>query len=430
MTASIHAELSLPCGAVLKNRLAKAAMTEGLADPLNRATDKHLRLYERWARNGFGLMLTGNVQVDRRQLERPGNIAIDGNAGLEALRKLAAVGTRDGAHFWMQINHPGRQTSAAIHPRPLAPSAISLPTAEAGCGAAQAMSRDQIRDVVRRFVHVATVARDTGFTGVQIHAAHGYLLSNFLSPLANARRDEYGGSLENRARLLLEIVAATRRALGADYPISVKLNTADFQRGGFDEDESLQVVRWLSDAGLDLLELSGGNYEQMSMVGLGDDAPATGRAVAASTAALEAYFLAFAERARPQVRMPLMITGGMRSRATMDEALASGACEVIGIGRPVCHAPDDCGPLLLGGSGQELPAIERRLVMPRDALGPDIDDKSFKTVESFGLLGWFCLQLIRLGNGLEPDLELSVFDALMGYEKNETEALQRWQRPR
>ncbi len=429
MDASIHSELRLPCGAVLKNRLAKAAMTEGLADPLNRVTDKHLRLYQRWAGNGFGLMLTGNVQIDRRQLERPGNIAIDGNGGLDELRQLAAIGTRDGAHFWMQINHPGRQTSAAIHARPLAPSAISLPMAEAGCGEAQAMTLADIADVRRRFVHVATVARDCGFTGVQIHAAHGYLLSNFLSPLANARTDDYGGSLANRARLLLEVVAEVRKAVGPAFPISVKLNTADFQRGGFSEDESMQVVRWLSDAGLDLLELSGGNYEQMSMVGLGEAAANSGRPVAASTAAREAYFLDFAERVRPLIKMPLMITGGMRGLAGMNGALASGACDVIGIGRPICDAPDDCGPLLLGGRGSELPAIERNLTMPRDALGPDVDDRTFKAVESFGLLGWFCLQLIRLGDGLEPDRALSVFDALIGYEKNETEALQRWQRP-
>lgn len=429
MTSSIHSELRLPCGAALKNRLAKAAMTEGLADSLNRVSGRHYTLYRRWAQNGFGLMLTGNVQVDRRQLERPGNIAIDGNGGLDGLRKLARLGTRDGAHFWMQINHPGRQTSAAVHPRPLAPSAISLPMPIAACGEAQAMTQDDIRDVIRRFVHVATVARETGFTGVQIHAAHGYLLSSFLSPLANQREDEYGGSLENRARLLLEILAATRRALGADFPISVKLNSADFQRGGFSQDESMQVVRWLGDAGLDLLEISGGNYEQMSMVGLGDDAPRAGRAVAASTAAREAYFLDYAHELRPQVAMPLMITGGMRSAQTMNEAIGSGACAVIGIGRPVCVAPDDCGPKLLSGALRELPAIEHRLAMPRGALGPDLDDAMFKAVESFGLLGWFCLQLIRLGDGLEADTQMSVLDALTGYEKNETMALEHWSRP-
>lgn len=425
---TLATELRLPCGAVLKNRLAKAAMTEGLADPMNRATPRHLRLYERWAKNDFGLMLTGNVHGDRRQLERPGNVAIDGNGGLAELRQLAAVGTRNGAHFWMQINHPGRQTSAAIHPRPLAPSAISLPMAEAGCGEAQAMTSGEIRDAVRRFAHVATVARETGFSGVQIHAAHGYLISNFLSPLANAREDEYGGSLENRARLLMEVVAATRRAVGADFPISVKLNSADFQRGGFSEEESLQVVRWLSDASVDLLEISGGNYEAMNMLGRGDDPMAPVRAKAASTLAREAYFLEFAKRVRPLVKMPLMMTGGLRGAAVMNEVLGSGACEVIGVGRPLCCAPDDCGERLLA-RGMNLPAIEHELTIPRDALGPGVPDSAFKTAESFGQLGWFCLQLIRLGDGLEPDLEMTALEALAGYEQNEAAALERWSRP-
>lgn len=157
MSISLCSSLELPCGAVLKNRLAKAAMTEGLADAKNRVTKSHIDLYGRWARNGLGLMITGNVQCDRRQLERPGNIAIDGNGGLEELKALAKVGASEGAHFWMQINHPGRQTSSAIHPYPLAPSAVSV-ASEIGCGQARAMTREEIKDVVKRFVHVASVA--------------------------------------------------------------------------------------------------------------------------------------------------------------------------------------------------------------------------------------------------------------------------------
>jgi 2,4-dienoyl-CoA reductase-like NADH-dependent reductase (Old Yellow Enzyme family) len=429
MTVSIQSELRLPCGAVLKNRLAKAAMTEGLADSMNRVTERHYRLYERWAKNGFGLMLTGNVHGDRRQLERPGNIVIDGNGGLDELRKLARIGTRDGAHFWMQINHPGRQTSAGIHPKPLAPSAITLPMPLAAPGEAQAMTVAQIKDVTRRFVHVATTAREAGFTGVQIHAAHGYLFSNFLSPLANHRTDEYGGSLENRARVLMETLAATRKAVGADFPISVKLNSADFQRGGFGPEESMQVVRWLSDAGLDLLEISGGNYEQMQMVGMGDEAASTGRKVSASTAAREAYFLDYAKQVRPLVKMPMMITGGMRSLSVMDEALASGDCDVVGVGRPICTEPEDCGAKLLRGQATGLPAMERQLSLPRDAFGPETDDATHKVLESFGQLGWYCLQLIRMGDGKEPNLDMSLAEALASYQANETATLEAWNRP-
>lgn len=429
MTVKITSELQLPCGAVLKNRLAKAAMTEGLADPMNRVTERHHTLYRRWAKNGFGLMLTGNVHGDRRQLERPGNIVIDGNGGLNELRKLAEIATRDGAHFWMQINHPGRQTSASINPRPLAPSAISVPMPMAACGEAQAMTIDQIRDVTRRFVNVAVTARETGFTGVQIHAAHGYLYSNFLSPLANQRQDEYGGSLENRARALMETLAAVRKAVGADFPIGMKLNSADFQKGGFSSEESMQVVAWLNDAGVDLLEISGGNYEQMTMVGMGDS-QTVNRTVSASTVVREAYFLDYAQRVRPFAKaMPLMITGGMRSLSAMSEALASNACEVVGVGRPMCLQPDHGGASLLRGEATELPVDERTMAIPRDALEPGVDDATHRTMESFGQLGWYCLQLIRLGAGQEPDPKMGLLDALIGYQANEANALKVWHRP-
>lgn len=427
MDASIGTALKLPCGAVLRNRLAKAAMTEGLADSMNRVTAAHFTLYRRWASNRLGLMITGNVQCDRRQLERPGNIAIDGNGGLDELRALARIGTEHGDHFWMQINHPGRQTSADINPSPLSPSAVSVPP-EIGCGEARAMTRADIQDVIHRFAHVASVARETGFTGVQIHAAHGYLLSNFLSPLANRRTDEYGGTLKNRSRLLLEMVHRVRETVGRDFPISVKLNSADFQKGGFSEDESMQVVEWLSAAGVDLLEISGGNYEQMNMVGRGDEADRLSKA--ASTAAREAYFLEYARKVRPLARMPLMITGGMRRVETMRQALSEGACEVIGLARPLCTDPDGGGRRLLEGACDEVGAEERSLSMPRDALGPEISDHDFKIAESFGLLGWYCTQILRLGRGQQPEQQLTVLDALMAYKASEAASLNQWERPR
>jgi 2,4-dienoyl-CoA reductase-like NADH-dependent reductase (Old Yellow Enzyme family) len=427
--AAFSQPLRLPCGAVLANRLVKAAMTEGLADAHNRVTDDHLRLYRRWAANGFGLMITGNVQVDRRHMERPGNIAIDDNGGLEALQRLAAVGTADGGQFWMQINHAGRLTPAALNARPLAPSGISLPMAEAGCGSARAMTEADIHEVIARFARTAATARDCGFTGVQIHAAHGYLLSQFLSPLANVRTDDWGGALANRARLLLETVAAVRRAVGADFAISVKLNSADFQRGGFSFEESMQVAEWLDAAGIDLLEITGGNYEQMQMVGLGEAAAHTGRPVAASTAAREAYFLDFAEQLRPRVRTPLLITGGMRSARSINAALQSGACDAVGIGRPICVDPDGAVRQLLAGAIDTLPTPEFGLHLAPGALGPEVDAAAFKRIESFGLLGWFCLQLLQIGAGEEPDLEMDVMTALMRYKDNEAATAEAWARP-
>ncbi|RSY82028.1 NADH:flavin oxidoreductase [Sphingomonas koreensis] len=417
--------IELPCGAVLSNRLAKAAMTEGLADERNNVTEALLTLYKRWALNGVGLMLTGNIQVDRTHLERPGNIVVDEETDLAALRRLAAVGTDSGQHFWVQINHTGRQTPASVNPTPYAPSAISLPLAEANCGEAREMPEAEIEAVIARFANCARLCREAGFTGVQIHGAHGYLISQFLSPLANHRTDQWGGPLENRARFLLETVRAVRAAVGPDYPVSVKVNSADFQRGGFDEDESAQVVQWLDAEGIDLLEISGGNYEQMEMVGLGDGRT---RDKAASTVAREAYFLDYARRVRPLFRNPLMITGGMRGVASMNAALTSGECDVVGIGRPLCVDPDSARALLSGESDR-LPAVDATLAMHPDALGPDADAAMFKRIESFGLLGWYCIQLLRVGRGLEPDTDMSVFDALLAYKGNEEQAAAAWQRP-
>ncbi len=233
---SISTPFTLPCGAVLKNRLSKAAMTEGLGDGRNRATEGHVKLYRRWAEGGAGMLLTGNVHVDRRYLERPGNVAIDGPQSAEALaalRAYAEAGTVNNTHLWMQISHAGRQTPASVSKEPVGPSDKQLDMPGAQFGKPRALTGAEIEDVIRRFAHAATIARETGFTGVQIHGAHGYLISEFLSPDVNNRTDEWGGSLENRARLLLEIVRAVRKAVGADFPISVKLNSADFQRGGF-----------------------------------------------------------------------------------------------------------------------------------------------------------------------------------------------------
>lgn len=414
--------LKLPCGAVLLNRLVKAAMTEGLADARNDVTDELLTLYRLWASNGLGLMLTGNVQIDRAHLERPGNIVVDDQTDMEALKRLAVVGTERGNQFWAQLNHTGRQTPASVNPRPYAPSGISLPVAEAVCGEAREMPESEIKRVISLFASSARLCQAAGFTGVQIHGAHGYLISQFLSPLANKREDQWGGSLENRARLLIETVRAVRAAVGADFPVSVKLNSADFQRGGFDEGESARVVGWLNDEAVDLLEISGGNYEQMEMVGIGSDGP---RAAAASTVAREAYFLDYARHIRPLFRNPLMITGGMRSAAAINAALAAKECDLIGIGRPLCIDPQSAGQLIQGEIDR-MPALDTKLAMRSDALGPDVDPATFKRIESFALLGWYCVQLLRVGRGQGADVGMDVFDALLAYKANEERAAAEW----
>lgn len=404
MTVSLDSPLVLPCGAVLKNRIAKAPMTEGLADGMNRATERHVRLYRRWAEGGAGLLISGNVLVDRRYMERPGNVVIDGNGGEQALERFAAAGTAYDTHLWMQINHSGRQTPRRVNPHPVAPSAVPLALPESAFGPPRALTEAEVADVVRRFVHVADVARRTGFSGVQIHSAHGYLLSEFLSPLANRRDDQWGGSLENRARLLLTIVRTVREAVGSGFPVSVKLNSSDFQKGGFSDEDCLQVVQWLEEAGVDLLEISGGTYEQPSMMGYRKAEP--GAPPRESTRQREAYFLDYAERIRAVTRMPLMVTGGFRSRAAMIEALSSGALDVIGLARPMC-VETDLPARLLAGSAEGGGAYERSIKPAKAGLG------------------WFCLQLIRMGDGLEPDPALTGDEAIAAFLANEKATAQR-----
>ena len=416
--------LQLPCGAVLANRLAKGAMTEGLGDAHNRATERHERLFRRWSASGAGLLITGNIQIDRDHLERPGNVAIDGNDGLAALRRYAAAGTSAGNHLWMQINHPGRQTLKMCNPHPLAPSAVPLDMPGDAFGTPRAMSEEQVLNVIDRFEHVARVAQETGFTGVEIHAAHGYLLSQFLSPLANRRNDRWGGSLENRARLMLEVVRRVRRAVGPSFPVGLKMNSADFQKGGFSNDEAVRVVSWLNEEGLDLLELSGGTYEQPRASGgsWGDDPP-----VDPLVREREAYFLEYAAFIKKAAAMPVMVTGGFRTRAAMMTALAARETDLIGLARPFCVAPDIAGRLLRG-EVDETPMLEQTLALAPDALGPEPDPDQFRQAELWGKQGWFCVQLLRMGDGLNPDVEMTVFDALRLFESNEIETAARLQR--
>ena len=309
----ISESLTLPCGALIRNRLCKAAMTEGLADPQGQPTEALNQLYDIWSQGGAGLLLSGNVQIDGDHLERPGNVIVDSEPSVAmqvALERWASAGTRSGNHFWAQISHAGRQCQKAVNSRPKAPSGIKLGLPGGQFGEPVPMSEEDIEAVIAGFARCAKVLVNAGFTGVQLHAAHGYLLSQFLSPRSNHRQDQWGGSLENRARLLLSCVTRVRAALGPLIPVSVKLNSADFQRGGFDFNESLQVAKWLQEASVDLIEISGGTYEQPRLLNLEGMEPVDEQSVPASTRAREAYFVDYAEAMRQQIPIPLMVTGG------------------------------------------------------------------------------------------------------------------------
>jgi 2,4-dienoyl-CoA reductase-like NADH-dependent reductase (Old Yellow Enzyme family) len=411
---TIADSLRLPCGASLPNRLAKGAMTEGLATPDGVPTPALQTLYRRWSLGGAGMHLTGNVIIDRDHLERPGNVVIDHapDASMKAaLAAWAKAGTEGGNHLWMQISHAGRQTQVLVNKTPKAPSAVKLGLPGGQFGEPVPLTQDEIEDLIGRFATAASAAKEAGFTGVQIHAAHGYLLSQFLSPRANQRTDQWGGSLENRARFLLEAVRRVRAAVGPAFPVSVKLNSADFQKGGFAFEDSLQVARWLEAEGVDLLEISGGSYEQPAMMDLDGMEPADRPKVAASTAAREAYFVDFAKAMKAELKtMPLMVTGGFRSRAAMEHALSNGAADLIGIGRPLCGDPDACNKLLAGAD--EIARFENELqLLPRWLRWLE-GIKAIKAIAGFGLQYWYYAQLYALGQTGAPDLKKSVFSAM------------------
>ena len=425
MPIVIKDPLSLASGLTVPNRLVKAAMTEGLADPQNRATAKHAVLYKTWAEGGVGLQLTGNVQISRRHLERPGNIVIEGpqtDEARAALTAYAEAAKSAGGKVVMQLSHAGRQTPKTVNDAPAAPSAVSLKMPGGVFGDPRPMTGEEITAVISGFAHAATVAKETGFDGVQIHAAHGYLVSQFLSPLSNLRTDDWGGSLENRARLLVESLRAVKQACGDDFSLSVKLNSTDFQKGGFSHQDCLDVIDLLNGTGLDFVEISGGNYEQPQMAGIDGAEPKFEDGVRESTKAREAYFMKYARSIQERAEMPLLVTGGFRSVAAMDAALESGEAALIGLGRPLCADPA-LPNRLLSGEQPVADSWEKSLRLgPTRLLGPNSPINLIKGLNGWGQQGWFCLQIKRMGAGQSPDLKLGVFKAFRQYSSEEGEA--------
>ncbi len=422
MNKILQKELTLPCGAVLSNRIAKAALTEGLADVTGMPTSELKRLYGLWSDGGAGLLLSGNIQIDVNHLERPGNVIIESkpqNNLINALKDWSTAATRNNNHFWAQISHAGRQTQTNINKTPKAPSPIKISLPGGQFGNPIALTTQEIEEVIEGFGIAATTCKNSGFTGIQIHAAHGYLLSQFLSPLSNIRKDTYGGELCNRSRLLIEIVRTVRSRVGKDFPISVKLNSADFQKGGFNFQDSLQVAQWLEEETIDLLEISGGTYEQPKLLGVEGIGEYEEQDVKRSSAKREAYFVDFAMELRKKVTTPMMVTGGFRHRDAMIQAIESGAADLIGIGRPLCVLTDAPKRLFIGL--KELPRYEKELRFFPRWLSFLNKIQPFKTMATFGIQFWFYAQLDLLGKEGEANASLTPFAAtrkIMKLQKN------------
>ena len=396
---NLQKELLLPCGAKLQNRIAKSAMSENMSPRHHGPTKALIRAYQAWVDGGAGLLITGNVMVDRKAIGEPGNVIVEDKTDFALLQEWASIVKGTGIHLWPQLNHPGRQAIGFINKEVVAPSAVK--TKIKGMSAMfkqpRALTEPEIYDIINRFANTAAIMQEAGFTGVQIHGAHGYLVSQFLSPLVNQRKDQWGGSLQNRARFVLEIYRKIREKVGEHFPIGIKINSADFQRGGFTEEESMEVVQLLGAEGIDLIEVSGGSYERPAMIGSKQKK---------STQEREAYFLDYVKKVRKSLSTPLMLTGGFRTVATMERAIAEGELDVVGIARPFTLYPDLANRILAGDLS--------RLDIPSPKTG-------FQMLDSSGFLDikWHEVHIHRLGDGKKPNPKLSAY-LVLAYNLSET----------
>lgn len=388
-----------------KNRIIKGAMSEALANTAGQPNQLHLGLYEAWAKGGLGCAITGNVMVDIRAKNEPGVVAIESERDLAKLQQWAQIGKQYGMVQLVQLSHPGRQCPKGLNKETVAPSAVPFsPALATTFGTPRELREDEILDIIQRFARAAQICEQAGFEGVQLHGAHGYLISQFLSPLTNKRQDRWGGSIDNRMRFLLEIYQAVRGATSEDFIISVKLNSADFQRGGISEEDVIQVFKAIDAAGIDLIEVSGGTYEAPAMAGVKAEKRK------ASTLAREAYFLEFAERIRQEVRCHLMVTGGFRTVQGMNTALASGACDFIGIARPFAVEPD----------------LAHRLLAGQDVrYGVDKIKTGIPLVDKMAIMEiiWYAAQFKDIAQGKQPNPKLSPLKVFFKYLKGNLTAV-------
>ncbi len=386
----LRGELELPCGAILKNRIAKSPMSDSLGDGEGNPTETQIRLYERWAEGGAALSLIGEVQGDFRFPEKPGNLVLGAHSNHAMLKKLASRATVNGAHLWPQIGHAGALSHLPIS-QLKGPSALNLEGLKC-----DSMSVDEIRTLPDMYARTALHAKTVGFSGVQIHAGHGFLLSQFLSPLFNHRNDGYGGSIEGRSRIVLKIIEEVRRAVGPLFPVGIRINSTDQLEGGLTENDALEVVRLLDQTSIDLIDISGGTYFP--------------GAKASSDGASEGpYFIEFARLAKGVSNVPLMLTGGFKKRKQAVDAVVSGAVDMVGMARAMVLDP--C--IMETWSGNETIDPE----FPR-----------FDSAPPGGITAWFTMRLTALGADREEKFGLDLPAAIREYEERDAERCLKWQK--
>jgi len=352
MAQVLGSPITFSNGVTAQNRFLKSAMTERLCSWGVELTDRgvpskeYLHLYEEWGKGKTGILVFGNVPCDVRYPEAARNACMDRDQSpkdiIEKFRPVIKASKAHGSLAIIQLTHAGRQTPEFVAPSPVSASETqSPPLGGMTFGKARALETEEVEDVVKRFVWSAKQFHTAGADGVQLHCAHGYLLSQSVSPKINKRTDKYGGSLENRTRILFEILEGIKKEVQDDkFLLSIKINSQDFIDGGFSEEESRETCGKLEAAGMHLIELSGGTYESMAFDHKKE-----------STKRREAFFIEFADRMRPNIKSAkLAVTGGFRSADAMAEALNGKSCDIIGMGRPLTLETDLSDLLATGKS--------------------------------------------------------------------------------
>lgn len=316
-------------------------------------SDNLINVYKRWGEGQIGTILTGNIMIEFDQLEAAGNPIIPPNEEpkgerFEAFKKLAAESKAHGSLCIGQVSHPGRQVSEAIQADPVSASDVQLEGNVMGLTFAKPhpASSKEIERIIEGFAHAAEYLHAAGYDGIQLHGAHGYLLAQFLATTTNKRTDQYGGSLENRSRIIIEIVQRIRKRVPQSFILGIKINSVEFQKGGFDAAECKELCAALEANRLDFVELSGGTYEEIGFVHKKD-----------STKRREAFFLDFAETIAPALtKTKTYITGGFKTVGAMVNALST--MDGVGLARPLCQEPRLCADIL---SGKVRGAVKQRL---------------------------------------------------------------------
>jgi len=381
--------LELPCGTILKNRLAKSPMSDSLGNGEGDPTEAQIRLYEKWAEGGAALSIIGEVQGDHRYPEKPGNLVLGPKSNQQALKLLTSRSVIEDAHLWAQLGNAGALSHLPIS-QPKGPSALDIEGLQCA-----GMSLDEIQELPGMYARTALQAKTAGFSGVLIHAGHGFLLSQFLSPLFNCRNDGYGGSIEARYRIVLEVVAEVRRVVGSSFPVGIRINSTDNLEGGLTEVDALEVVRFLDQTSIDLIDISGGTYFP-------------GAKASSDSSSRGPYFIDFARRAKEVTKVPLMATGGFKRREQAVDAVASGAVDMVGVARAMVLEPGLAKAWLSEEGGDP--------IFPR-----------FESNPPGGITAWYTMRLTALGEDREDAFTLDLPSAIRIYEDRDAQRCIKWQ---